>query len=136
MAQLNAYLFFNGNCREAMSYYKDALGGELKMMTVGESPAAASMPAEAKDKIMHATLINKGFTIMASDNIGGKSFAGTVICLCLVGANKKELEPVFAKLSAGGKDVKPLKEEFFGTYGECRDKFGTNWMFQAEPPKK
>ena len=40
MAQLNAYLRFNGKCREAMTFYQACLGGELTIQTVGESPMA------------------------------------------------------------------------------------------------
>ena len=45
MAQLNPYLNFDRNCREAMNFYKDCLGGELFLQTVGEMPEmAAQMP--------------------------------------------------------------------------------------------
>jgi PhnB protein len=44
MKQLNAYLRFNTNSREDMEFYRDCLGGDLKIMTVGESPMAAQMP--------------------------------------------------------------------------------------------
>ena len=36
MTQINAYLTFNGNCREAMQFYTDCLGGELYLQTIGE----------------------------------------------------------------------------------------------------
>jgi PhnB protein len=67
--QLNAYLRFDGNCREAMTFYMKCLGGELKMQTVGESPMAAQSP-NMKDKIMHSVLTMEGITIMASDMMG------------------------------------------------------------------
>ena len=44
MAQLNAYLHFQDNCRQAMTFYKDCLGGELTLMTVGESPNGVTGP--------------------------------------------------------------------------------------------
>lgn len=35
MAQLNPYLNFNGNCREAVNFYQKAFGGgNLELMTV------------------------------------------------------------------------------------------------------
>jgi PhnB protein len=36
MAQLNPYLNFDNNCREAMNFYKYCLGGELKLQTVAK----------------------------------------------------------------------------------------------------
>lgn len=44
MKQLNSYLTFNGRCREAMTFYKECLGGELFLQTVGESSLAEKMP--------------------------------------------------------------------------------------------
>jgi uncharacterized glyoxalase superfamily protein PhnB len=41
------------------------------------------------------------------------------------------IEPIFAKLSAGGTVNTPLIEEYFGTFGDLTDKFGIGWFFQA-----
>ena len=133
MTQLNAYLRFNGNCREAMTFYKSCLGGELTIQTVGESPMAGQMPPAIKDNVLHSVLAKDGFELLASDMTGPEGVVkGNTITLCIIGSNKAELEPIFAKLSAGGKVGHELKEEFFGTFGELTDKFGINWMFQAD----
>ncbi len=60
MAKLNPYLNFNGKCREAMTFYKECLGGEVTFMEVSTSPMAAELPAEMKDHIMHAQLSPQG----------------------------------------------------------------------------
>ena len=57
MTQINAYLTFSGNCREAMNFYKSCLGGELTLQTIGESPLGDKMPPQMKDSILHSTLI-------------------------------------------------------------------------------
>ena len=44
--QIQSYLTFNGNCREAMNFYKQCLGGELWFQTVGESPLSEHMPPQ------------------------------------------------------------------------------------------
>jgi len=137
MIKFCPYLYFNGNCREAMTFYKECLGGELKLMTVGESPTASQRPAAMKDKILHSTLEKDNMLIMASDWMAPtKPVNGNTIQLCIASSvGKKEIEGYFSKLSKGGKISYPLKEEFFGTYGAFTDKFGTNWMFQADKPK-
>jgi PhnB protein len=56
MTQINPYLHFDGNCREAMTFYRESLGGELALQAVGDSPMASQMPAEAQKKILHASL--------------------------------------------------------------------------------
>lgn len=67
MFQINAYLTFGGNCREAMSFYKDVLGGELKLQTIGDSPVAEKMPADMKEYILHSQLTSEALTLMGSD---------------------------------------------------------------------
>ena len=50
MTQINSYLTFNGNCREAMTFYKECLGGELEFQTIGESPMAEKYAAPNEEK--------------------------------------------------------------------------------------
>jgi PhnB protein len=136
MPQINAYLHFDGTCREAMTFYKNCLGGELNIMSVGESPMAAQMPAEAYKKILHATLTNGPLTLMPSDMMGpGGIQKGNAVSLSIVCDSKEQVETFFSKLSAGGKVVHALKEEFFGTHGNLTDKYGMSWMFTYEKPR-
>jgi len=132
MTQLNAYLHFNGNCAEVMKFYKDCLGGELSMQTVGESPMAAQMPPQAQKQILHSMLRTDGMVLMASDMFEGKPEKGHMMSLCLSSDNIDELKTWFAKLSEGGKVGHELKVEFFGTFGDLTDKFGMDWMFQSD----
>lgn len=138
MKQLNPYLLFEGNCKEAMEFYKENLGVELILQTVGESPMAAQMP-DAKDKVMHAELKNDGQTLLyASDMMdAGKSNPGNTVELCLNCSSEEEILSLFAKMSAGGKVVHPLKKEFWGdTFGQFVDKFGVRWMMNYGVPKE
>ena len=136
MTQIVAYLHFNGTCRKAMEFYQASLGGELKLMTVGESPMASQMPAAMHKSILHATLVKDGFTLMASDMLGPEGVRhGTDISLSLASSDRQELETIFANLSAEGKVTHPLKEEFFGLHGSLTDQYGISWMFTFEDPK-
>jgi PhnB protein len=133
MTQLNPYLTFNGNCREAMEFYKQCLGGELSLQTFAESPMGDQTPADMRNNVMHSLLKKDGIVLMASDMMGpGELTKGNAITLCINGGTKEELQGFFTKLSEGGTVSHPLKEEFFGTYGDLTDKFGINWMFQAD----
>ena len=69
MTQLNSYLTFSGNCREAMLFYQDCLGGTLDFQTIGESPLADKMPPKMKACILHARLTTKSFQLMGSDMV-------------------------------------------------------------------
>lgn len=137
MTQIIAYLTFNGTCKDAMTFYKDCLGGELRLQTVGETPAASQMPPEAKSKIMHASLTNDSIALMASDMImAGSVVPGNTVSLLLNCSSEEEIGRFFSKLSAGGKVGHPLKEEFWGsTFGDLTDKFGMRWMLNWDKPK-
>ncbi|HRN69958.1 MAG TPA: VOC family protein [Candidatus Woesebacteria bacterium] len=125
------YLFFNGNCREAFEYYKTIIGGELQLMTVGESPMATHMP-DMKDAIIHAYLRNDLIVLMGSDMIDKKEAKqGNAVEICLVGESREQIKNIYDKLVADGGTVNmEFKEEFFGSFGAVVDKFGFYWMVQ------
>ena len=65
---VQVYLFFNGKCEAAFRFYEKVLGGKIDfMMTYGESPEAAKMPAEMKKNIIHARMSVGDKTLMGSD---------------------------------------------------------------------
>ena len=130
MTQINAYLNFNGFTKEAMTFYKECLGGELVMQKIAESPMAAQMPSEMGAKILHSSLINKGIVLMASDCMGAAVNMGNNIALCVNCSSEEEINSFFTHLSAGGKINEPLQQSFWGaTFGSLTDKFGIHWMF-------
>jgi len=84
MININAYLTFGGNCREAMSFYKDVLGGELQLQTIGDSPMADKMPQGMKDYILHAQLTNGTLLLMGSDMVSEQGLQkGNAVSLML-----------------------------------------------------
>ncbi|MEO5996618.1 MAG: VOC family protein [Chitinophagaceae bacterium] len=131
MAKLNPYLNFENNCREAMNFYKDCLGGELYIQTVGESPMmAAQMPPHMKDHILHSTLTSGDLVIMGSDLNREKPLDGNTVHLCINCSSEDELNSFFSKLSAAGKITELLADMPWGaTYGSLTDKYGKHWIF-------
>ena len=131
MARLNPYLTFGGNCSEAMHFYKDCLGGQLVLNTVGDSPIAAQMP-QMKDKILHSILQTDDLAIMATDMQPETLNDGNGAALCLICKTEEETRTLFEKLSAGGKINQPLNEMFFGLIGTLTDKFGKRWIVECD----
>ena len=130
MTQINAYLNFNGKCREAMTFYQQCLGGELVMQKISESPMAAQMPSEMGPKILHSSLTNDGIVLMASDMMGNNIVNGNSVTLCMNCGSAEEINSFFNSLSSGGKIIEPLHQSFWGaTFGVLTDKFGISWMF-------
>ena len=132
MARLNPYLTFNGNCREAMNFYKECLGGELTLTVVGDSPAANQVPPQMKDQLLHSLLKTDELEIMATDMRPDTLNEGNAVHLCLICKTEEELESIWNKLSAGGKINQPLHKMFFGLIGTFTDKFGKSWILEYD----
>lgn len=136
MAQITPYLTFDGNCREAMNFYKACFGGELNVQTFGEAPMESS---EAdKERIMHAELRSAELILMASDGMPHQALIpGNNITLSVHSKSKEEQEKYFNKLAEGGNITMPLADTFWGAYfGMLTDKFGMHWMFNFQLDQK
>ncbi len=128
--QLDPYLFFNGNAREALEFYKSVFGGELDLSPYGDMPQD-SMPEEARmptDKLMHGLLSGGVVRLMASDS-NNASPKAKKIELALNGEDEVALRGIFEKLSAGGKVKMPLEQAPWGDiFGGLTDKYSIEWM--------
>jgi PhnB protein len=138
MPVLDSYLFFDGNCAEAMRFYEKTLGGKLEtVMTYGESPDPAHCPTGAKDLVMHASVLVGGRRLMASDvppgmGEGPKPMAGFALSLGYESA--AEAGKVFEALRQGGKVTMPMQKTFWAdSFGMLTDRFGTPWMVSGGP---
>jgi len=134
MTQINAYLTFNGNCREAMSFYKEVLDGDLALQTIGESPMADKMPQKMKDCILHAQLTKGPLILMGSDMVNEPGLIkGNSVTLMLACNSEEEIKSCYEKLSAGGKATHPLEDTFWGAlFGGLTDKFGNHWLLNFD----
>jgi PhnB protein len=139
MAQLNPYVRFNDSkCKEAMTFYKECIGGELTLQTIGETPMAKEMPADQQGKIMHAQLKGPGIELYASDMMRDVAKIGDNFALSINTESEAEGKAIFDKLSVGGEVFMPLEKTFWGAiFGVVTDKYGIEWMVncQVEPMK-
>lgn len=131
------YLFFRGDCAEAMQFYKNIFGGEVSLMKYDDMPMPGMENAEElKGKIMHALLDAGDVRLMASDTTIA-SEKSAKIELSLSGEDEEKLRGYFDGLSSGGTVKSPLKKEMWGdTYGQLTDKFGIDWMINITAPKE
>jgi PhnB protein len=131
--QLAAYLFFDGTCEEALEFYAVVLGGKVSEINrYADSPMADRMPPEHGNRIMHATFIAPGMTLMASD---GSEADGEMkrVSLSLATHDPNEGARVFDALAAGGTITMPYAKQFWGaSFGMLVDRFGIRWMVNAE----
>jgi PhnB protein len=130
MPQLDAYLFFDGTCAEAMRFYEKTLGGKLTLMTNAQSPVADKMPAGSGDRILHARLELGGPTLMASDWPADRPYESMKgFSLSVSYPTVPEAKRVFDSLASGGRVTMPFEKTFWAeTFGMVVDRFGTSWM--------
>jgi PhnB protein len=130
MNPLNAYLFFDGVCAEAMRFYERTLGGKLDLLTHAQSPIAADTPPGSADRIMHARLTMDGGTLMASDTMAGQPYDGMHgFSLTLVYPTAADARRIFDALGQGGRVTMPIQKTFWAeAFGMLVDRFGTPWM--------
>jgi PhnB protein len=132
---LNPYITFNGDARQAMEFYAQVFGGELKTNTFGDFGGADAATA---DKIMHAQLeAEDGLTLMASDPGPGMQYTpGGNMAISLSGDDDAKLHGYWDKLSDGGTVAVPLEKQMWGdVFGMCVDKFGITWMVNIVQPQ-
>jgi PhnB protein len=128
-AQLNAYLNFRDNAREAMEFYRDVFGGTLTVSTFGENHASSD-PSE-DDLVMHSQLDGEnGIVFMASDTPARMDYRpGSNFSMSLSGDDDPRLSVWYERLADGGTVTMPLEKAPWGdTFGMCVDKFGVNWL--------
>lgn len=129
MTYVNTYITFNGNCREAMNFYQECLGGELFFQTVGESPMADKIPLKMRESILHSNLTSGDVRIQASDMGDEGLIKGNNVSLMLNCRSEEEIRTTYEKLASGGIASHPLEDTFWSSlFGGLTDKFKIRWM--------
>ena len=129
---LNPYLMFEGNCEEAINYYKDVFNGEItSLMRFSDGPPDMGFPEGLADKVMHSSLEFSGCLLQASDNMQNLE-CGNDFHLSVSLESRDEGQAVFASLADGGTVIMAFSEVFWGgTFGMVKDRFGKQWMISA-----
>jgi len=135
--QLEPYLFFTGNCEEALKFYKGVFGGEIVGLSRwSDMPKDAGGPEvtpENGNNVMHASFKSDSMNFMASDASPGKTYGEGPISLSLGTTDVAEAQRVFDGLAAGGKVEMPLTDQFWGAkFGMLTDKYGIDWMINCQ----
>jgi len=122
-------IHFQGNCDEAIKFYKKTLGAEVKEISYAkDAPAGSGMDKLPPNYVMYSDIIMYGAKFMLSDGgeaplpYGNFSFMVTL-------DTEDEVKKVFEALANGGKITQPLSKQFFSSlYGEAVDRFGVAWQ--------
>ncbi|HEY7430583.1 MAG TPA: VOC family protein [Streptosporangiaceae bacterium] len=134
-SQLNPYLNFDGNARQALEFYRTVFGGTLNLSTFADLGATDSPDA---DKIMHGQLeTDAGYTLMAADTPSEMKFqAPAGFSVSLSGDDGDALRGYWDKLSSAGTTMMPLQKQVWGDeFGMCVDQFGISWLVNISQPQ-
>lgn len=133
--KINPYLIFNGDCKEAFTFYAQCLPGTIEaMMTFGETPARDHVPEDCRDRIIHVRLLAGDQVLMGSDTTPERPYNGINGCSVSLNVTRiAEAERVFAALADGGTIQMPLEATFWAVrFGMLVDRFGVPWMVNCE----
>src|ERR1700731_4587689 len=105
MKTTNTYLNFDGNCREAMTFYGKCLQAEPNFTPFSSGPPdIAAMAKTAPDRILHAELKSGPVVLMASDTPPGMPFRqGNNFSISITCESLPEMERLFAAFGKNGK---------------------------------
>ena len=129
---VQAYLFFNGRCEEAIEFYQRAVGAKVEMlMRHKDMPEPGATPApNMANKVLHAAFRIGDTTVLASDGRAeGPPARFEGFSLAISAPTDAESQRLFAALGEGGAVQQPLTKTFFSSqFGMVTDRFGVMWM--------
>ena len=132
--RLNPYLNFNGQCEAAFKFYERCLGGKIEaMLTHAGTPVEEHVPAEWRNKILHARLIVGDNMLMGSDAPPDHYETPKGISVSIHIADTADAERVFHALAENGIVTLPIQQTFWAArFGMLVDQFGIPWMINCE----
>jgi PhnB protein len=127
---VQAYLFFNGRCEEALEFYRSALGAQVEMFSrFKDAPEPGMAQPGMENKVMHASFRVGETLVMASDGRGGGQLRFEGFSLAITVPDKEKADKTFNALADGGKITMPLEKTFWAPkFGMVEDRFGVGWM--------
>jgi PhnB protein len=129
---LDIYLNYRGNCEPAFRFYEQQLGGRITgMVRHGEQPNPG-VPAEWREKILHARIEIGTTVLMGADIPQAEPMRSAYLTLRL--DSETDAERVYALLTDGGEIFMKMEQTpFANRFAMLRDKFGTSWMLLHQP---
>ena len=120
---------FQGNCDEAITFYKEAVGAEVKTINyLRDAPKDFAMEGfSSPNHVLNSDVIIYGTQIAMLDG-AKKRITGEYFTLTLFLDSDEEVTSVFNRLADGGRVIEGLAPQFWATLcGDVEDRFGVNW---------
>ena len=126
---LNPYISFRDQAREALEFYQSVFGGELALDTFAQFDMGQD-PSE-NDLIMHGQLETPaGFVLMAADTPSTMPYTPAAgVAISVSGDDEATLQAYWDALAADGTVGMPFETPpWGGRFGMVTDRFGIDWM--------
>ncbi len=131
--KLTPYLMMDGNAKEAIQFYEQALNAQIiTTITYEEVP---DLPSEdLKDLVAHAKLKIGDSELMISDSPSVLPVEpGNQVTICILAKDAETSRGFFEDLEKEGNVKMPFQETSFSTaYGSLTDKFGVTFLIDTE----
>lgn len=123
------YLQFNGNCQKAFHFYRECLGGELRIQTLADSPGGKAMLPEMQGLVVNATLSNSYLKLVGTDLHDDKDLqAGNRLAILIFCDSFEERARLINKLV----ERNFCSHENRNSLINVRDKFQVNWVLSVK----
>jgi PhnB protein len=131
--QFVPHLNFNGNCEQAFKFYEKCMNGKMQSMaTYASTPAEGQVPADWRNKIIHATLRVGDQLLMGCDAPPSNYCAPTGFSVAIQLNDASAGERIFGALAENGKVTMPFQKTFWSPgFGMLVDRFGIPWMINC-----
>ncbi len=132
------YLFFRGNCLEAMTHYAEVLGGEIVgVFRNADAPDAESRMPGGDDMVMNMSIRLGSATVMASDAPESMWSTPQGFRVSIAPSSREEFDRIHAALapdagSVGSDEMAPGETFWAERFAMFTDRFGTPWMLNFE----
>ncbi|PLX31324.1 MAG: hypothetical protein C0604_07505 [Clostridiales bacterium] len=129
------YIRLNGNCEEALNYYKRLLDGETTyIMRYGEAPGGMWNVEGSENKILHASLLAGEVVLYLSDILEDMDLTeGETVSLTLELEPEERMESIYEELAKDGRVVVPMQDTFWNArHATVTDKFGVTWIINQD----
>jgi len=126
---LTTSISFQGNCDEAIAFYKEALGAEVKNVAYfRDAPPDSGMDASLPPNfVMHSEVLIFGTQITMTDG-GTAPITGDYFSLLITLDSADAVTFAFNKLAQGGQITNALAPQFWAALcGDVQDRFGIHW---------
>lgn len=125
------YLFFKGDCLEAMTHYADVLGGQiLGVFRNADAPDEESRMPGGDNMVMNMAMSLGNTTVMASDNTPDMYEKPRGFRVNIMPTSLSEFDRVYGALATDPQSVEMAPAETFWAerFAMFTDRYGTPWM--------